>query len=215
MLEGAMVDVQTRTGPSAGACASPQGLPAFQIWLSKSNKCIKTTEKVSPLLTVQVVLPSLPFFCWEGWGVNAEGLFYMCQVLCPWRQVLPSSRTACLQLVPGQMFPSRGSPGPAYHPRLASSSLHPLPPHPRAVLSYQPALLSADSLHQMWCEHMPNGKIPVPNVLDPDLLHSIIQDPELTGPRSLNDNSLITLQQLLRKFPHDKSTAGRPRSAEV
>lgn len=82
MLEGAMVDVQTRTGPSAGASASPQGLPAFQIWLSKSNKCIKTTEKVSPLLTVQVVLPSLPFFCWEGWGVNAEGLFYVCQVLC-------------------------------------------------------------------------------------------------------------------------------------
>lgn len=75
------MNIQTRTGPSVGACASPQGLPACQIWLSKSNKCIKATDKVSLLLTVRVVLLSLPFFCWEGWDVNAEGLFYVCQVL--------------------------------------------------------------------------------------------------------------------------------------
>lgn len=62
---------------------------------------------------------------------------------------------------------------------------------------------------------MPNAKIPAPHVLYPCSLHSAIQAPELTGPSSLNNNSLIILQQLLRKFPHEKSTAGRLRREEV
>ena len=93
---------------------------------------------------------------WEGWDVNADGSFYMCQVLfpcSPQRQVLPSSRPASLQLVPGQMLPAGGSPGPARAPSLitpglVSSSPHPLPPHPRALLSYQPAPPGAASLQR-------------------------------------------------------------------
>lgn len=61
---------------------------------------------------------------------------------------------------------------------------------------------------------MPNAKIPVPNILYACLLHSIIQAPELAGPSSFN-NYLIILQELLRKFPHEKSTAGRLRREEV
>ncbi|KAK4816698.1 hypothetical protein QYF61_020582 [Mycteria americana] len=51
------------------------------------------------------------------------------------------------------MFPAGGSPGPARAPPLstaglASSSPHPLPPRPGALLSYQPALPGAASLRQ-------------------------------------------------------------------
>lgn len=83
----------------------------------------------------------------EGWDFGAD--IYQVLFCCsPRRQVLPSSRSVSLQLVPGQMFPAGDSPGPDHAPGL-SSSPYPLLPCPRALLFYQPALPGTALL--WWC----------------------------------------------------------------
>lgn len=74
----------------------------------------------------------------EGWDVDADGSFYMCQVLLcfsPQKQVLPSSRSASLQRLPGQILRTRGSPGPAHAPPLITSGLASSSPHLHLHLS--------------------------------------------------------------------------------
>jgi len=113
------------------------------------------TEKASVLPTVQMALlssPFLAFFYREGWDVNTEVSFSVCQaVFCcsPPRQMLPSSGPAALGWSLGQCLQPRGLQGqPVPHrspPSPSPSSPHPLPPHLGALLPNQPALLGAAS----------------------------------------------------------------------
>lgn len=71
-------------------------------------------------------------------------------LLFPQRQMLPSFRLASLQLVPGrcsqtEVFRTACAPV-LITPGLSSFLPHLLPPHPRALLSYQPTSSGANLL---------------------------------------------------------------------
>ena len=71
-------------GPSTGSCASLQGLPAppRSNYPNKISACELQKKSQCNRKYRQCCYPR-PFllFCWEGWDVNAEGSFYMCQLL--------------------------------------------------------------------------------------------------------------------------------------
>jgi len=82
-LEGVSGDGHSRTGPSAGSFAGPQGLPApppGPIILIKEVRD-NYRESLSVNNSAGGVAVLALFCCWEGWDVNGEGSFYACQLL--------------------------------------------------------------------------------------------------------------------------------------